>query len=108
MIITKQKNNRQLCTTELYKFYRVEIEPKSNFMHFRNQLIGKSNIFGKVLGQREDGMWDTHAWLISKDAAHRENNNLVIDDQGIRTTLNPIVQSITHIIGDTCKAHIKK
>lgn len=90
------------------KFYRVEVRPKSQFTSFRIHDVGEKGGLERIAGRRSSGTWATHAWLISKDVAHRDGLNLVINDPKTQTVLKSISGNIVHIKGDIFKAHPRK
>lgn len=60
-------------------FYRIEINSKKEFVKFRYQDVGERGHIERLAGQRDNGEWHTHAWLIDKKDAHIENNSLIPD-----------------------------
>src|SRR3989344_3457309 len=92
-------------TTGKGNFYRIEVRPKSEFVTFRVQDVGKKGGLERLAGKRPSGSWDTISWLISKDDAHIERGRLVIDDAKAKTVLKQIRGPIVHVKGDVFKAH---
>lgn len=72
------------------KFYRIVVHPKDLFVKFRNQDVGKPGGLERVAGQRQDGRWDTQAWLISKDDAHVKNDTLEPDSDEAKELLEKL------------------
>jgi len=90
------------------KFYRIEVRPKSEFVTFRNQDVGKKGGLERLAGKRTSGSWDTVSWLIGKNKAHVQNGHLMIDDPKARTVLKSIRGRIVHVKGDVFRAHPRK
>ena len=95
-------------TTGAGRFYRVEVRPKSEFVSFRNQDVGKKGGLERLAGRRSSGSWDTVTWLVSKEKAHVAAGKLVIDDAKARTALKQISGRIVHVKGDVFRAHPRK
>src|SRR3990167_5878169 len=72
------------------KFYRIEVRPKSEFVTFRNQDVGKKGGLERLAGKRTSGSWDTVSWLIGKNDAHTERGRLVIDSTKAKSVLKHI------------------
>lgn len=87
------------------KFYRVEIRPKSEFVSFRVQDVGKKGGLERLAGRRSSGSWDTVSWLVSKEDAHIAGGKLVITDAKARSALKQIRGPIVHVKGDVFRAH---
>jgi len=87
------------------QFYRIEVRPKSDFVTFRIQDVGKKGGLERLAGKRSSGSWDTVTWLIQKDAAHvGSNGQLMIDDPRVKTALKQIRGPIMHKKGDVFTA----
>lgn len=95
-------------TTGKGAFYRIEVRPKSEFVTFRNQDVGKKGGLERLAGKRSSGSWDTVSWLISKKDATVENGHLKITDPKARTALDQISGRIVHVKGDVFRAHPRK
>src|SRR5947199_8221176 len=52
------------------EFYRIVVRPKSEFVTFRTQDVGKPGGIERLAGKRPSGSWATQAWLVSKQDAH--------------------------------------
>src|SRR5437762_322553 len=57
-------------------YYRIVVRDKSQFTTFRNQDVGEKGGIQRLAGKRSSGSWDTQTWLISKDMAHIEGDEL--------------------------------
>jgi hypothetical protein len=86
-------------------FYRIMVRPKSEFVTFRVQDVGRKGGLERLAGKRSSGSWDTVSWLISKDAARVVRGRLVITDTKARSALKQIRGHIVHVKGDIFKAH---
>lgn len=87
------------------KFYRIEVRPKSDFITFRTQDVGKKGGLERIAGRRSSGSWDTITWLVEKRKAHvSSNGQLMIDDPKAKTALKQIRRPITRKKGDVFTA----
>lgn len=92
-------------TTGRGRFYRIEVRPKSEFITFRNQDVGKRGDLERLAGKRSSGSWDTISWLVEKDVAHVSNGRLVIDSPKVKASLEKQIRGpVTHLKGDVFKA----
>lgn len=91
------------------QFYRIEVRPKSEFVTFRNQDVGKKGHLERLAGKRSSGSWDTVSWLINKkDAYVDRRGHLVIKDLKAKTVLKNIRGRIVHKKGDIFAAHPRR
>ncbi len=95
-------------TTGKGKFYRIEVRPKSEFVTFRVQDVGKKGGLERLAGKRSSGSWDTISWLISKEDAKVKDGHLMITDSKAKSVLKSISGHIYHVKGDIFKAHPRK
>jgi hypothetical protein len=95
-------------TTGKGKFFRIEVRPKSEFVTFRNQDVGKKGGLERLAGKRSSGSWDTVTWLVSKDKAHVASGKLVIDDVKAKSVLKQLSGKMVHVKGDVFHAHPRK
>jgi hypothetical protein len=91
-------------TTGQGDFYRIELRPKSEFTSFRNQDVGDQGHLERVAGHRSSGSWATHAWLVSKQDAHVEGDELVADHPDVQQLLDTLSSAPKHIKADIFKA----
>ena len=82
------------------EFYRIELRPKSAFVTFRNQDVGKPGGLERIAGKRSSGSWATQAWLVSKDDAHLENDKLIPDSKDAKDLLKKLGSEPQHKKGD--------
>lgn len=73
------------------KYYHIEVRPKEEFVTFRYHDIGRPGHIQRLAGKRSSGSWDDQAWLISKEDAHIEDRELVVD--------TPDAQEILDVVG---------
>lgn len=98
------RNRQKPGTTGRGKYYRVIVRPKNEFSSFRIQDVGRKGHVERLAGRRPSGSWDTQAWLISKDDAHREGNKLVADSSRARNVLSKLAAVPKHVKGDVFRA----
>lgn len=99
-----KKKRKEPGSTGKGKFYHIELRPKSDFVFFHTQDVGKKGGLERVAGRRKSGSWATVTWLVSKDDAHIEGKTLIIDDKKAKTVLKQIDGKITWKRGDIFKA----
>lgn len=89
-------------------YYRVVIRDKSQFTSFRTHDIGDEGGIQRLAGHRKSGSWDTQAWLISKDFAHRDNGELIADHEDAKEVLEKLGSKPKHQKGDIFTAKPRK
>ena len=47
-------------------FFHIQVRPRTDFVTFRNQDVGRRGGIERVAGRRANGSWDTQKWLIGK------------------------------------------
>ncbi len=80
-------------------FYRINIHPQQDFRNFRNADRGKGGHITALRGQRQDGTWDTQAYLVGMDDVHTEGTRLVADTTAGREILD-LVGPVRHVRGN--------
>ena len=85
-------------------FYHIEVRPKTDFLTFRNQDVGRKGGIERVAGKRSTGSWDTQTWLIGKELAHVEDGRLVPDSEAARKVLAELGSKPVPVGGDRFKA----
>ena len=60
-------------------YYRIAVRPKSDFVSFRTQDVGRPGHIQRVAGRGASGSWGTVTWLIGKEDAHLERGRLVAE-----------------------------
>lgn len=86
------------------QYYRIVVRPKDQFVTFRNQDVGKPGGLQRLAGKRSSGSWGTQAWLISKDDAHVEKDQLIPDSKAAKELLNTLGSKPIHEKGDVFTA----
>jgi hypothetical protein len=89
-------------------FFRIEVRPKGQFKSFRVQDVGGPGGLERVAGYRSSGSWATHAWLVSKEKAHRVGDSLIPDHEDVVRLLKTLGSKPTHVRGDIFKAKDRK
>jgi hypothetical protein len=85
-------------------YYHVGVRPKKDFVTFRTQDVGEVGHIQRVAGKRSSGSWDTVKWLISKEDAHIEHEELVPDSDEARKILAELGSQPVHVKGDVFEA----
>ena len=85
-------------------FYYIEVKPKEKYKAFRTHHVEEMQGIDRVAGQRENGGWDTVKWLISKEMAHIENDELVADHPNAKQVFKQLASKPILIEGDQFKA----
>lgn len=85
-------------------YYRVEVRPKSEFISFRTQDVGRRGHIQRIAGKRASGSWATVTWLIGKDDAHVQNGRLIPDSVAARKLIAGLGSKPVHTQGDRFKA----
>lgn len=86
------------------QYYRVEVRPKSEFVIFRTQDVGRKGHLQRLAGRRSTGSWATVAWLIGKEDAHLQAGRLVPDTADARKLIAQLGARPVHTQGDRFKA----
>lgn len=85
-------------------YYHVEVRPKSDFVSFRTQDVGRKGHIQRVAGRRSTGSWATVKWLIGKGDAHVQSGRLVPDTAAARKVMQQLGSRPVHVLGDRFKA----
>jgi len=85
-------------------YYRIVVRDKDEFTTFRYHDVGDKGHIQRLAGKRSSGSWDTQSWLISKDDAHLDGENLVPDTADARKLLETLGSKPKHIKGDVFEA----
>lgn len=87
------------------KWYRIVVRPKADFISFRYHDIGeKVGDAMRLAGMRPSGKWDTQAWMINKNSAHIELDELVPDTEDAHEVIANLGSVPTHVKGDIFEA----
>ncbi len=85
-------------------YFHVIVKPKGVFKFFRTQDVGEKGHIQRVAGKKANGSWNTVKWLISKEDAHIESNNLIPDSKEAEDLLNTLDSKPVYQKGDVFKA----
>jgi hypothetical protein len=85
-------------------YYRIVVRDKDEFTSFRYHDVGDKGHIQRLAGKRSSGSWDTQSWLISKDDAHLDGDNLVPDTADARKLLETLGSIPKHVKGDVFEA----
>ena len=86
------------------EYLRIIVRPKEEFVTFRVHDVGKTGHIQRLAGRRRSGLWDTQAWLISKEDAHIEGGKLVPDSEDAKKVLGQLGSTPEYLEGDRFKA----
>ena len=81
-------------------FFHIQVRPRTDFVTFRNQDVGRRGGIERVAGRRANGSWDTQKWLVGKSEAHRAGKQLVADTAGAKKVLGQLGSAPRHLGGD--------
>lgn len=102
---TKSRTTRKAPgTSGQGEYYHIELRPGDDFATFRTQDVGDPGHLQRVAGKRESGSWATVKWLIDKNDAHVEGDNLVGDTQEAKDLLKKLRSKPVHKTGDIFQA----
>lgn len=85
-------------------YFRLVVRPKEQFVIFRNQDVGRPGGLQRLAGKRSSGSWSTQAWLISKDDAHIEGEQLIPDSEDAKNLFDTLSTQPVHEKGDIFSA----
>jgi hypothetical protein len=81
-------------------FFHIQVRPRTDFVTFRNQDVGRRGGIERIAGRRANGSWDTQKWLIGKNEAHRAGKQLVADTPAAKKVLGQLGSTPRHLGGD--------
>ena len=82
------------------KFFRIGVRPRSDFVTFRIQDVGEPGGIERLAGKRASGSWDTVSWLVNKDFAHIEGDQLVADHSEAKELFDTLGSLPKHVKGN--------
>ncbi len=85
-------------------YFHVGVLPSTGFKTFRTQDVGEPGHIQRVAGRRGDGTWETVKWLIGKEDAHIEDDELIPDSEEAEKLLDELGAEPIHIEGDIFEA----
>lgn len=94
------RSRRRPGATGEGEYYHVEVRPKSEFVTFRTQDVGRKGHIQRVAGKRSSGSWLTAKWLISKEDAHVSEDRLVGDTPEAKGVIEKLGSTPIRIQGD--------
>jgi len=104
---TKTTTRRKPGSTGEGDYYHVEVRPKTGFVTFRTQDVGRRGHIQRVAGKKSSGTWETVKWLIAKQDAHVRGDKLVPDTKGAKDLIKELGVQPVHVSGDRFKARAK-
>lgn len=90
------------------EYYRIVVRPKEAFTTFRYHDVGEKGHIIRLAGKRSSGSWARQAWLISKNDAHVEKDELIPDTKDAQELLDSLGSKPEHVEGDVFKAKDRK
>ncbi len=97
-------NRKSPGTSGQGEYYHVEVRPNEDFVTYRTQDVGDPGHLQRVAGRRESGSWATVKWLIDKNDAHVDGDNLVGDTQEAKDLIKKLGSKPVHKKGDIFEA----
>lgn len=85
-------------------YFRIVVRDSDQFSTFRYHDMGSYGHIQRLAGKRSSGSWDTQAWLISKQDAHLEGDELIADSDDARDLLDTLGSKPKHLKGDIFEA----
>ena len=101
---TQSQARRKPGSTGAGEYYHIEVLPKTDFVTFRTQDVGRRGHIQRVAGKRTSGYWSTVKWLIDKDDAHVQGKKLIPDTKDAKKIIAELGSEPVHMIGDRFKA----
>jgi hypothetical protein len=80
-------------------FYLIEVKPASEFKAFRYHTVGDPGHIIRVAGLGDNDEWADHAWIVSKQDAHVEDQFLKADTKHAQQVLD-ITGPAHHVADD--------
>ena len=101
---TKKQTRRAPGSTGRGDFYHVEVRPGEEFVTFQTQDVGRRGHIQRVAGRRSSGYWTTVKWLIGKEDAHIQNEQLIPDTKAAKDVIKQLGSQPVRLIGDRFRA----
>jgi hypothetical protein len=102
--IKKDHARKKPGSTGKGDYYHIEVRPKSEFVSFRTQDVGRRGHIQRVAGKRSSGSWATAKWLIGKEDAHVQGSKLIPDTKDAKEVIKQLGSQPVRVIGDRFKA----
>src|SRR5260221_13972184 len=84
-------------------YYHVEVLPKTGFVTFRTQDVGRRGHIQRVAGKRASGSWATVKWLIGKQDAHVRGEKLARETKDTQEVIKKLVSQPVNLSGEWLK-----
>lgn len=104
MPLSRQKTRKKPGSTGKGEYYHIEVLPKTDFVTFQTQDVGRRGHIQRVAGQRSSGYWSTVKWLIDKNDAHVQDNKLIPDTNEAKNVIEQLGSEPVRMLGDRFKA----
>jgi hypothetical protein len=93
----EDKKEGKISKKNKSNYFRIIVRPKDEFSSFRYQDVGEPGHIQRLTGRRQDGSWDTQAWLISKQDAHVEDDRLITDTKEARELVKQLEADLKYV-----------
>jgi hypothetical protein len=100
----RRPTRRKPGSTGAGEYYHIEVLPRTDFVTFRTQEVGRRGHIQRVAGQRPSGYWSTVKWMIDKNEAHVQDNKLVADTPAAKEVIEQLGSEPVRMLGDLFKA----
>jgi len=100
----RKPTRRKSGSTGAGEYYHIEVLPRTDFVSFRTQEVGRRGHIQRVAGQRSSGYWSTVKWMIDKNEAHVQDNKLVADTPAAKEVIEQLGSEPVRMLGDLFKA----
>jgi len=101
---TRKQTRKAPGSTGRGGYYHVEVRPGEEFVTFQTQDVGRRGHIQRVAGRRSSGYWTTVKWLIGKEDAHIQDEQLVPDSKAAKDVIQQLGSQPVRLIGDRFRA----
>ena len=102
--VSRPKSRQQPRRVRVAEYYHIEVLPRTDFVSFQTQAVGRQGRIQRVAGQRSSGYWSTVKWMIDKKEAHVQDNKLVADSLAAKNVMEQLGSEPVRMLGDLFKA----
>ena len=102
--ISRPKTRQKPRNARVAQYYHIEVLPRTDFVNFQTQTVGRQGRIQRVAGQRSSGYWSTVKWMIDKKEAHVQDNKLVADSLAAKNVMEQLGSAPVRMLGDLFKA----
>lgn len=102
--LSRPKTRQKQRGSRIAEYYHIEVLPRTDFVNFQTQPVGRQGRIQRVAGQRSSGYWSTVKWLIDKKEAHVQDNKLVADSLAAKNVMEQLGSEPVRMLGDLFKA----